>query len=74
MASSDCFRMTWTSKNLMWKFNFDTCLPKPTLTYCTLCEVTFGKVDTYHHQCALASVVLILSHASKVYLLILSNY
>jgi hypothetical protein len=33
MASCDWFTMTWTSKNLMWKFNFGTYLPKPTLTY-----------------------------------------
>jgi hypothetical protein len=33
MASYDWFRMTWTSKNLMWKFNFGTCLPKLTLSY-----------------------------------------
>jgi hypothetical protein len=33
MASCDRFRMTWTSKNLMWKFNFGRQLPKPTLTY-----------------------------------------
>jgi hypothetical protein len=33
MASCDWVNMTWTSKNLMWKFNFGTCLPKLTLTY-----------------------------------------
>jgi hypothetical protein len=33
MASCDWFRMTWTSKNLMWKFNCGTCVPKLTFTY-----------------------------------------
>jgi hypothetical protein len=33
MTSYDWFRMTWTSKNLMWKFNFGTCVLKLTFTY-----------------------------------------
>jgi hypothetical protein len=35
MASYDWFRMMWTSKNVMWKFNFGTCVPKLTFTYST---------------------------------------
>jgi hypothetical protein len=33
MASCDWFKMMWTSKNLMWKFNFDTQVSKLTSTY-----------------------------------------
>jgi hypothetical protein len=44
MAFCDWIRMTWTSKNLTWKFNFDTCVPKLTITYnmtfCILSTVT----------------------------------
>jgi hypothetical protein len=32
MASCDWFKM-WTSKNLMWKFNFDTKVSKLTSMY-----------------------------------------
>jgi hypothetical protein len=31
-----------------------------------LCKVTFGQVDTCHHQCLLANAVHISSHASRV--------
>jgi hypothetical protein len=44
MVSCDWFRMTWTSKNLMWKFNFDTCLLKSTLTYDIL---VFPMIDFF---------------------------
>jgi hypothetical protein len=40
----------------------------------TLCEVTFGKVDTCHCQCALASALLIPSHASTAQLVQISEY
>jgi hypothetical protein len=33
MASGDWFKMMWTSKNLMWNFNFGTQVPKLTSTY-----------------------------------------
>jgi hypothetical protein len=33
MASCDWFKMMWTSKNLMWKFNVDTQVLKLTPTY-----------------------------------------
>jgi hypothetical protein len=33
MASYDWFKMTRTSKNLTWKFNFSTCVQKLTFTY-----------------------------------------
>jgi hypothetical protein len=36
MASCDWFKMMWTSKNLMWKFNFDTQVSKLTPTYGTV--------------------------------------
>jgi hypothetical protein len=38
------------------------------------CEVTFDKVDMYHRQRALASAVLIPSHASRVQHVQISEY
>jgi hypothetical protein len=43
MASYGWFRMTRTFKNLMWKFNFGTCVPKLTFTYGIPCNV-YGKI------------------------------
>jgi hypothetical protein len=39
-----------------------------------LCEVKFGKVDTYHRQHALASTIPIPFHANKVQHLQISEY
>jgi hypothetical protein len=40
----------------------------------TLCEVTFGKVDTYHCHCALVSAMLIPSHTNRVQHVQISEY
>jgi hypothetical protein len=40
----------------------------------TLCKVTFDKVDTCHRQRALASALLIPSHASRVQHMQISEY
>jgi hypothetical protein len=39
MTFCDWFRMMWTFKNLMWNFDFGTCVPKLTFMYGKSCYV-----------------------------------